>query len=84
VTQPRLIFLLLIELFEHVLNYFQRKKIEEERKRIPAKVKMGWEDYTFTTLEMCYAGDAIEVSSFQYPSSTRVTQLISSIFRSIQ
>ena len=40
-----------------------------ERKRAETKVKMGWADYTFTKLEMCYAGDAIEVSSFTYPST---------------
>jgi hypothetical protein len=56
-------FFLLIELLDHVLNYFQRKRIEEERNIIPAKANMGWGNYTFTTLEMCYAGDAIEVSS---------------------
>jgi hypothetical protein len=39
---------------------------------------MGWADYTFTKLEMCYAGDAIEVSLLTYPYSTLLNVVISS------
>jgi hypothetical protein len=51
---------------EHVFSIFKGNIIRERRKRIQPEVKMGWGDYTFTKLEMCYAGDAIEVSSFTY------------------
>ena len=76
-------FSLLIELFEHVFNNFKGNKIRQKRKRVPPEVKMGWGDYTFTKLEMCYARDAIEVSSFTYLPSTLFHVIVFLIYCSI-